>query len=321
MARPSFYNDNLMRSYPFVPAADGSHAYPMTNSAGATKLLPNSLLVDFLAIAGQDAGWSAAPWLYLVSIEALSGIDAGRFVLHFYTDAPGAIWLELKFILGPTLAEFSPITVAAVVKGSDVTPFANCDDPLFLEGTAVFGRLDELAALMSPGEVLTADPRAVAVEPVLVQDLASSYVRSLNVANAPRLHVAPPAGCGGAGPQDDLLVVNRRCIGNDVVFIEGYNCAIAQAARDNSLTFSGAVGGGAGQACEEVPLFDGELPPDNGSLLTGGPTCNEVVTSINGFSTRLFQLEAGAGVKITTEAHKLIVEVGYGDMVAGCSGG
>jgi hypothetical protein len=322
VAHPSFYNDNESRSYPFAPAADGSHAYPLVSSSGATKLLPNSLVVDFSAIVGFVAQWSAGSSIFLKQVEALSGVDAGRFALHFYADAPGLAWLELAFVVGPSPREFTTYDAAATLKGSYAAPPPICSDTLRWEGTLVLGRLDDLLALTTPGEVLTAADGAIRVEPALVQDVASSYVRAIGVANAPRLMAAPGPDCAPPAPADDLLVVNRRCLVGDVVFAEGYNCAISQASRDNSLAFAAAAGAGAGRACSEVPLYDGEAPPEGSSLLAGGPTCNEVVTSVNGLSAGLLQLIGGPGVTVAADGpHKLVVAVDYNELKAGCAGG
>lgn len=322
MARPSFYNDNESRGYPFAPAADGGHDYPLVSSSGATKSLPNSLVVDFSSLVGFVAQWSASSSIFLKQVEALSGVDAGRFVLHFHADAPGLSWLELAFVVGPSPREFTSFDAAATLKGSLTPPPPICSDTLRWEGTLVLGRLDELLAITTPGETLTAADGAIRLEPALVQDVASSYVRAIGVANAPRLQASPGPDCGGPAPADGLLVVNRRCIVGDVVFAEGYNCAISQAARDNSLAFAAAPGAGAGRACAEVPLYEGEEPPAGSSLLSGGPTCNEVVTSVNGLSASLLQLIGGPGVTVeATGPHKLTVTVGYNDLESGCAGG
>ena len=104
----------------------------------------------------------------------------------------------------------------------------------------------------------------------------------------------------------------------DIKLEEGYNCLITQNTGDNSITIGAVVGRGAGEPCEEVPLFSGETTPvAGGHLLSGGSKCSETVRSINGKCGNLFSFSGGPGVTLTEtpEENLIVINVNMSDLV------
>ena len=96
------------------------------------------------------------------------------------------------------------------------------------------------------------------------------------------------------------------------MFQPGYNADIKQNIRDGSITFAAKVGAGEGQPCEEIPLFETEVPLAGISgLLSGGPACGETIQTINGVSKSNFTIQGSNGVQIESvpEENKLIIDI------------
>src|ERR1019366_7524789 len=97
----------------------------------------------------------------------------------------------------------------------------------------------------------------------------------------------------------DKVYTATTCIRGDVRFYSGFNAAIRQESFNNAIVFTGAVGAGEGEPCTAVPLFTGEVPPVGSSLLEGGPTCDEVVRTVNGVGGQFSFINANQGVTIS----------------------
>jgi hypothetical protein len=320
MSRPGWLNDNESRSYPLVPRG------PLMLRGVLPVGLPYSALVDFGCVVGPDAGFDGRTHpIYLQSVARAGG----RFVFAFRCDAPGLAGVSLRFPRDVSDGEFATgesEATADVPPGAVEPCVAIRDDPLW-EGFLTTGLLDDLAAVLPDGEVLVAGAVPPTVEPALVQDLSRGYVRTLNLANEDRTRARAPAGCPEAssealgGPVDDAhqyrAIVNRECLSGPLTVREGYNCTIRQSARENSLTISAALAGGAGEPCVEVPLAGTEAPPAASTLLTGGPACSEVVNSINGLTGGVIHLVPRNGVRIepsTTAPNTLVVDFDLRDL-------
>ena len=105
----------------------------------------------------------------------------------------------------------------------------------------------------------------------------------------------------------------------------GLNIIITQGNEvpyDHSLTFTAAQAAGAGTPCGEVPLYIDEPDPPGSTLLSGGPACDEIISSINGLSSSTINLVAGMGTVIspdeTGDPNTLNVSFDYHDMTV-CS--
>lgn len=301
MARGGFHDDNAQRDYPLVPTAGGRPS--MIHPRLGAVPLPTQLLVDFSCLLGLDSGWSPSASTWLASVERVYE----SAVVRLRCDAPGLAGMELAFFASRP----GPADASARFVGGGQPPAA-CGDRLLWEGTILVGSLDDLMDLLADGEALTAAAGALPLEPALAQDLSRTYVRSINLANAPRVVVSPSPGCGdppaeATGPA--TLVVGATCLGGDVALRAGYNAAIRQNDRDNSLRVSAVLDGGAGQPCGEVPLGV-ESPPAGSTLLSGGPSCGDVITSVNGLSAAAITLAGGGDrARVYMFNNRLIVDL------------
>ena len=159
------------------------------------------------------------------------------------------------------------------------------------------GDLTALAALLSSGQTMTRADGSVWLEPSRTQSLYNSFARSINIANAPRTRT--PDNCShSSSSYSDAIIVNAKCLDGIIKFKEGHNVTVNQIDVTNTLTFTAAVGAGLGVLCEEVLLYPTEKAPAGSKLLSGGPTCNEIITGINGLTGPNVALLADTGISI-----------------------
>ena len=300
MPAPSWFNENENRAYPFTVAA----ANP-----------PEPLVVDAGFVAYAKSRFETAA--HSVRLAAVRRQGA-YFYLDFTSDAPELFGTSLTFSRHVTDGDFAAEFVdsgesglsASSESGSRSASQENrdlCNEPLW-SGFLVTGRMAAFEELLpADGEVAY----GAQVEPALVQNLAEAFVSKFALANADRTRVTPPTDCEGETPADGVMHVNRYCVVGDVVFVPGYNANVRQSAQDNSITLGAAVGDGAGEPCDTVPLTRTEQPPAGSSLLEGGPRCNETVRSVNGVGGPQLNLLAGRGVTITSvpDENRVIINV------------
>lgn len=289
MARPGFYNDNEYRAYPFI--------YNPT----ATGELPNSVILDAGIIAGLDAAFDDAQhtvWLHSISRTG----NTITFVFH--TNAPNAANLPLTFSRSVTAAAWE-LEYAETASAQT----ACAAEPVW-EGFLVTGDIASFAENFADGVTTTLPANDYQLEPARIQNLAKSYLRSINVGNYER--TAVPA-CGETNSTTRSVVLNTRCVAGDVRFMAGYRCDLTQTDVTNQLNISAALTAGIEldtELCEnggEVPLFAGEPKGTGSQFYGGGPACNEVISSINGIEGGAVNFSAGAGVQITTAENKITV--------------
>lgn len=301
MAKPGFYNDNEYRAYPFIARrpiiAVDACGVPDSTPQAVTTPLPNSAVVDAGFIMGLDSEFDEETHAVYLARIVRSGDE---FTFEFKTDAPGAIDTPIVFTRHIPAAEW--LNEAAGSSPGD----PECATEPAWEGFLVTGPLDDLAAeLPTNGELLFAATDYV-VEPGRVQSLIKAYVRSINIGNYARV-IASNEECdeSSAPIGDREIIVNARCMTGDLKFKEGYNCLIQQISRTNAIR----VGVGAtsvppdSELClygSELPLYPGETPPPGSKFLSGGPACDEVISTINGLVGPNVQLVGGTGVKIVT---------------------
>lgn len=286
MAVAGFYNANEHRAYPLVDAALGVP-------------LPEEVLVDFGVVMGIRAGFDDAAhkvWLYRVARSGSS------YEFEFRSDAPGCLGRALVFTRSLTDPEYATDFARdeeATGSVSSASESECVDDPL-MEGFLVTGLLERLPALLADGEEWVDHAALSEVEPATVQNLARTFVRAVNLGNKRRTLVDDAAGCSSASSDvpEETVDVSARCLIGRLQLKEGYNCSIRVNRTDNSVTISGQVGAGEGEACEEVQAFPGEEAQPNSQLLTGGPKCGEVVKTVNGVGGRVITLNPGSGVRI-----------------------
>lgn len=308
--RTGWYDDNAGRWYPFV---GGGLAPEFTADSPAS--LPLAAVVDFGCVMGLQSGYRPAE--HQVWLQYVARVD-DEFIFSFRSDAPGWEGQELRFRRSVTEADYAvewvelAETAAVISESSEVIREVLCGDDFIANAFLVTGDLEELREVL-PSNGTWEGPPYLVVEPALILDLSNSYVRSFNLVNAERTRAENDDDCRPLcweiPPSDHY--VRQRCLTGDLRLREGFNCKISLDAASNTITIGAAVGAGQGEPCEEVPLSEDEAPPAGRNLLTGGPSCQEVIRSINGVSQRIFQISAGAGVGITPdpENHKLTVTI------------
>jgi hypothetical protein len=173
--------------------------------------------------------------------------------------------------------------------------------------------LNVVFATAAVGSTWSFQPNDYQIEPALLQNLNKAYLRSISVGNYARVLVPP---CDVTGINDNRQVVlNARCMNGDIRFKEGYNCLITQTDRANEISVTASKGAGAGststELCEnggEVPLYPGEqLQPDS-KFYSGGPACNEVISTINGLGGTNINLIGGSGINILIDGETITVQ-------------
>lgn len=305
MPRTGFYNDNSARNYPIA-----TDARPMM---GAIEL-PTSTIVDFGCMIGVGSGYeyqSHGVWLESIS----RSVDILTFI--FRCDAPHMLDRQLVFHRSMADVEFTTsradsgaVAAASSSSSSSSMAAAICyREPPDWEGFLVTGDLTDLFDVLDDGDTLTGSKSATPVEPALVQNLDHTFVRSVNLVNKDRLRAD--------GVTPSIWIVNETCMADSVRFTEGYNSAISVSYVDNAIVLSAGVLAGAGEPCDEVPLYEDEEPPDGSLLLTGGPACRELITTINGVGGPNVQMLGGIGVSIyahPTIPHRVVIDLDRHDL-------
>jgi hypothetical protein len=313
MAKPAWYNDNQFRDFPFVTRVEplAKTAGFASESSGQPILhLPHSAIVDFCAIMEIDAEYDEHDGhiIYLHAVSRFGDV----FTFKFRTTAESAVNHEIAVSRELTDPEFL-ITrnTASTVLPEELVQFACPDQPRWT-ATVVTGSMRELAILLDDGETLYADPGLWQIEPARVQSLKKSYLRSVNLANAARHHTTPVAGCSlsSSYADDGPAIPAAYCLDGPLKFKEGFNCTIRQDNNNNAIIIGAGVGVGDGVPCEEIPLYEGELPRPGEQFLSGGPACNEVIKSINGVTGTDITILTGRGFQVQVDSdvlHKLVI--------------
>jgi hypothetical protein len=313
LAQPGFYNDNAYRAYPFTN--DGRVPLALNGVSTATPL-PESSILDFGCRMNVGSGYIPGTHKVWLS-EIRRSIDTLQFV--FACDAPGCVDLPLTFERYNENREMATDYAESELL---VAPPDGCDyaapEPAW-EGFLVTGDLTDLAAILTTHDDVLAGSATVAeLEPAGVELIDGYRVRAVSIYNHDRTRVTVAEGCGSISDTPDLYLSQALGIAGDVRFREGFNADIRQNPNNNSLTFSAAEAGGLGRPCEEIPLYEGESYPGS-PLLTGGPECKDLITTINGVSGPVIDLHVGAGITITLDPdnpHRIILDADLEDMTA-----
>jgi len=297
MARTTFYDDNKHRRYPFISTA------AIESSPDAIHQIPDSVLLacgfTMHAYSGFIVGTHSV-WLNRLSY------DSGNLILEFASDAPGISGEPITFTVPRAAGESTIVFSEATGVGTNVIS-GGCTDQLLWMGFAVVGNTEDYVAWATANPYATVATQHT-IEPGLIQSLDGSYVRSVNLANQKRVQTTDAPGA--VRP----YIVNAQCIQGPIRFLEGVNCRIDYDLGDNGLIFNAEVGAGAGETCVEIPVYIGEASPDGGSLLSGGPTCNETIKTINGVGGPRISMRGapGGGIAVEkdlTNPHKINVTI------------
>jgi len=245
--------------------------------------------------------------------------EGSTFIYEFSSDAPGLVGQPLLFSREAGTDDFQiehvdnfDIPVTSVSDSDEVETCAL--EPLW-SGFLVTGKMPDLELLLPVDDSVERVSDGGTVEPALTQSLVGAYIDAFNLANNDRTRVDAAEGCPPVTwphATGDIFV-NQECLRGPVRLKPGFNTEIIQRTFNNELTIGVDVGGGEGEPCDQVKLFDTESPPEGGdsSLLEGGPLCNETIRSINGIGGRVTSLLAGRGVTITPvpAENKVVVDV------------
>ncbi len=297
-----YYSENTGRSYPFLENTTGVLPF----NSGVIGCVPTEAIVDFGCTMGLDSGFDAGEhtvWLQSVT----KNVGDQTITFKFRSTAPGLDGYELSFTFG-RYDKFKTVFADATAYGTvDEDPEA-CETNDRWHGFLVCGSLEAYYVL--PWESTATSLQTALIEPSTIISNVRTYVRSINLANQDRTRATRPTGCtpytwpfetGG-------IFVNARCINSDTLFMSGFNVNVRRA-EGNAIVIDAGVGDGLGEPGDEIPLSDDDVAPDGSTLLTGGPTCGELVRTINGVSAKDFTIDAGLGAKISLDPAKHLVEV------------
>lgn len=320
MATPNWLNENSARAYPFIDSTvDRVAAGPLT-----LRNLPDGVVVDAGFVAGVDSGFRDGDTIFLARIRR----SGDTFYFEMESDAPGLDGAPLIFtrqLSDPDWTrEFTDSEFRGLSESSQShSAVDECIEPLWW-GYLVTGKMADLDVFLPTDGVVGRGDGGATLETSLVQNLADSYVSKFGIANDDRTRVDAPDGCDAVVFPFDTggTRVFAPCVVGNVRFRQGFNSAVRQSSSDNSITFGAGVGAGAGEPCAEIPLFTGEVPPEDSELLSGGPRCNEVLRSINGVGGPIFRISAGSGVTVTDvpDEHELIIDVDLGGLAIATDG-
>ena len=331
MPRSGFYNQNLYRDYPFRTQGDPperlhslSSESSVSGESYATAALPHEAIVDFGCIMGLDGNYADCwDWIYLYRITRSDPF----FVFEFRTTANPQVLLftrrnddpEYKYEWSESQGKRTPYELPSPSSPSSASYPSpgdewglGCDPaaPVW-EGFLVTGKFDELMDLIPNGERLYFDSGYQIVEPARIQNLKESYVRSLNLANRVRTHATEADICRTSfssersigmedATQDVTVYKGATCMQGAIAFEEGFNCQIRQEDTTGTIVIGAGVGLGAGEVCEEYPFYSGESIGSDETYYTGGPTCTEILKTINGKGGSRIRFDAGLGFTVRT---------------------
>jgi hypothetical protein len=315
--KSDFYNRNLFRAYPL-----------QLGSA-----VPNAAIADFgcwilsLDNVAQDRNFFLRYIRRVEStVEFIFGNDtvaADDRYLIFTFDANDSKY-ETEFTIDSALATASLLD-AGVVSMHQLRDDSACGQQPLFEGYMVLGDPSTVAKMLDDVEssgvaLLEFAAGACPVELSTVVNESDFQLRTIGVANKDRTRYIQPSGCREpcwTHDVSDIYVVDS-CIGDELIFADGYNVAVAQATVTNTILFTAAPGSGLGRQSEDVKLFADEEPPTGFTTLSGGLRCCEVVRSINGTGGPIFQIKEGNGVRITTypNLNRIVVDMNFHDLAA-----
>lgn len=286
MPRPGFYNDNEYRAYPFI------------FKPGQSDDLPNSAVVDCGIIMGLDSEFDASQHIvWLAEVRRVNAV----FEFELRTNAPGAQNLPLVFTRATTADEWQSEYAESAPYVKDVN---SCAVEPAWSGFLVTGPLTDLLTLLPVTGVLSLGQNFI-LEPGRIQSLVKSYLRAITIAN-----MARPEARSSCDPVNTITrpaIINSRCVTGNIRFKEGYNAIVSQRDATNEISIGAGVGSGEqvnGALCEngsELPFYDGEQPPEGSQFFSGGPACDELVSSINGVQGPDVTIAGGTGVEVKVD--------------------
>ena len=299
MPAAGFYNQNEGRAYPFIYPS--YRPEPDSSSMSAADMLDYRVVVDFGARFGPTSGFAditdlgtrrnVQVWLHqinrsgtAVSFEFRTNVwPASQYSLIFSRQLDDKPW-KIEFV--DALSNEELLSADS----------ASCAPDFVWEGYLVTGDLSVLD--IADGETITFQPTDWIIEPALLE--GTEFVSSVTLANYGRTHAFAPCDTDNTNIPRPLHVA-AACMTGPLKLREGFNCVIRQDDSANTITIGAAVGGGRGRPCEEVPLYADEEPPPQivpSQLLSGGPTCGEIISRINGLAGPDLQIVGEGGITV-----------------------
>lgn len=299
MSRPSFFNDNINRSYPLL-------ATPTNDT------VPKYAVADFGCTFASGAGYDElTDYVYLKEIRKIDSL----IEFEFHTTATALSGAALVFRFSASDVKYTTaladVTSDSTISSSSYTieDFPqDCDAEPLWSGYMSCGDLAKLA------DDLTSDISGeFKVEPSVVRNHSLGYVRSLTVYNADRTRSDSSSNCRDLCWPFDIADHYQiaSCLTGNIAFKEGYNCEIRQDAATNTIVINAYVGSGEGEVCTTPTIHDDEEAPAGRTTLDGGLKCSEVVRSVNGVGGRTIKIKGLDGVSVTSDLnnHKVIINV------------
>lgn len=336
MPKTGFFNDNEYRAYPFVDKnASRERQQQLGGGAayGKIKQAIHSAIVDAGFIFGIDCTGTPQQELFGLRVQlksiAANPAPSNGFTATFSSTAAS---VELVFTTGTIPEDW--LTIKAATASEATGEFACATETPRWRGYIVAAATNTLresfiAAGIVPDETghfvfhadADTDQFEFEIEPCRIQNKARSYLRSITVGNFARLQVP---GCGEEESTNGGGVpVAVSCIRGPINFKEGYNCQISQINRSNTFTISARTDAGAKKDAEycanngEFPLFPNESKPAGSKFYSGGPSCDELMYTINGVGGRNVAIVPGIGITISTESNKIVVGA-QGGFISDC---
>jgi len=308
----NFYNLNANRCYPFVLRTTGR-----PEDGPSTLLnLAHACVVDAGFVLAAKSGFASGDHtVYLNQVRR----HGSTFYFDFASDAPELFEVPLTFtrnVADPdytlSFTDSGEVGLSESSASGSMSLGDECLEPLW-SGFLVSGKMSALALLLPVNGTITRGAGGAVVEPALLQNLAGTYVTRVGLANDDRTRADAPEDCPDIvfPYPTGVIHIHTNCVVGDLVFVAGFNAEVRQSDTDNAISFGASVGAGAGQPCDTVARFPGEVPPEGSNLLEGGLRCNEVLRSINGIGGRQFNLIAGLGATIASvpEENKVVVDL------------
>jgi hypothetical protein len=294
-----WYDDNQGRAYPFLAGTTQAVDAP----ADSVTQLPHTTIEDFGCTVGLGGEFAIEHLVFLHTVSRQSGV----LYFDFRSDAPGLEDFKLLFRRNET----DGIHALEYVDATPLSSIDGCPDPARWQGFLVTGDLTSLLELLDDGETWTATDGQVAVEPRTITNLSKAFVRNISLANQTRTRATSPDGCPPlVWPTAEDYYVQARCLAGEARLLVGYNLALLTDRFNNRLTLAAKQAQGAGEPCQEVERYVGEVPPEDRTLLDGSLRCNEVLRNLAGLSGKTLAMVGGPGVSVSYEPgdHKIILD-------------
>jgi len=331
MSKPSFYNDNEYRSYPFVDQP--------TVFEALQRRLPDDAIVDAGFIMNLDAQYEDESHIvYLASVS----VTAGTLYLRFANTSPACAGKLLTFrrdyvTSAEGVAAADPEWTTEHTESESISNY--CPVEAAWTGFAVTGKIEpRIAAAMLAGGTITFAPGVYTIEPARVQNLNKAYLRAVRVGNYSRI-TAPPCDAGAVASEQELIL-DPACLTGDIKFKEGYNTKITQISNTNTLTFTAVRGAGAKEdsaLCAnfgEIPFYSEELankpyiyvgdeqvPGRRSKFLSGGWSCKDLIFTINGLGGSNVNIVGGKNIQVGYDGAAGAITVKLSDTAQGsCNG-